>query len=214
MITTSRGLLKCAAAGMFVMSGLLAMNTGAQAQQAPVVPASSGPVVASGEARPVIAWVDFCRRYASECRVDTNEPEQIELTQKSWKTIISTNLRINREIEPVTDMDHWGQIDRWDMAEDGKGDCEEYVLVKRKKLVEAGFPRRALLVTVVIDDENQGHAVLMVRTDRGDFILDNKRNAVLPWQQTGYIYVKRESQHKVAWTSLGGQGSPTVTAAR
>jgi predicted transglutaminase-like cysteine proteinase len=214
MITTSRGLLKYAVAGMFVMSGLLAINTTAQAQQAPVVPASSGPVVASGEAKPVIAWVDFCRRYASECRVDTNEPEQIELTQKSWKTIVSTNLRTNREIEPVTDMDHWGQVDRWDMAEDGKGDCEEYVLVKRKKLVEAGFPRRALLVTVVIDDENQGHAVLMVRTDRGDFILDNKRNAVLPWQQTGYIYVKRESQQKVAWTSLGGQGSPTVTAAR
>jgi predicted transglutaminase-like cysteine proteinase len=214
MIITSRGLLKCAAAGMFVMSGLLGLNTGAQAQTAPVVPASSGPVAASGEAKPVIAWVDFCRRYASECRVDTNEPEQIELTQKNWKTIISTNVRTNRDIEPVTDMDHWGQVDRWDMAEDGKGDCEEYVLVKRKKLVEAGFPRRALLVTVVIDDENQGHAVLMVRTDRGDFILDNKRNAVLPWQQTGYIYVKRESQQKVAWTSLGGQGSPTVTAAR
>lgn len=214
MSVTSRGLLKCAAAGMFVMSGMLATSTGTQAQTAPVVPATSTPVAASGEARPVIAWVDFCRRNPQECRVDTTEPDQIELNQKNWKTIVSTNLRTNREIEPVTDMDHWGQIDRWDMAEDGKGDCEEYVLVKRRKLIEAGIPRRALLVTVVIDDENQGHAVLMVRTNRGDFILDNKRNAVLPWQQTGYIYVKRESQHKVAWTSLGGQGSPTVTAAR
>lgn len=214
MIVTSRGLLNVAAAGMLVVSGMLVMNTGAQAQSSSIVPAVSGPVEASGEAKPVIAWVDFCRRNPSECRVDTTEPDQIDLTQKNWKMIVSTNLRINREIEPVTDMDHWGQIDRWDMAEDGKGDCEEYVLVKRKKLVEAGLPRRALLVTVVIDDENQGHAVLMVRTNRGDFILDNKRNAVLPWQQTGYIYVKRESQQKVAWTSLGGQGSPTVTAAR
>ena len=214
MIKILRGPVSFAITGLFVMGGLLAMNAGAQAQTAPVVPASSGPVIASGEAKPVIAWVDFCRRNPHECRVDAGEPEQVELTQKNWKTIISTNVRTNRDIEPVTDMDHWGQIDRWDMAEDGKGDCEEYVLVKRKKLVEAGFPRRALLVTVVIDDENQGHAVLMVRTDRGDFILDNKRNAVLPWQQTGYIYVKRESQQKVAWTSLGGQGSPTVTAAR
>lgn len=214
MPMTSRGLLKFGAVALLAASGLLGMTASGQAQQAPVVPATSSPVIASGEAKPVIAWVDFCRRYPGECQVDQTEPGHIELTQKLWKTIVSTNLRTNREIEPVTDMDHWGQVDRWDMAEDGRGDCEEYVLVKRKKLVEAGFPRRALLVTVVIDDENQGHAVLMVRTDRGDFILDNKRNAVLPWQQTGYIYVKRESQDKVAWTSLGGQGSPTVTAAR
>jgi predicted transglutaminase-like cysteine proteinase len=54
----------------------------------------------------------------------------------------------------------------------------------------------------------------MVRTDRGDFILDNKRNAVLTWQQTGYVYVKRESQEKVAWTSLGGVAGPVATASR
>jgi predicted transglutaminase-like cysteine proteinase len=30
----------------------------------------------------------------------------------------------------------------------------------------------------------------MVRTDRGDYILDNKTNAILPWQRTGYTYVR------------------------
>jgi predicted transglutaminase-like cysteine proteinase len=66
----------------------------------------------------------------------------------------------------------------------------------------------------VIDDEGEGHAVLMVRTDRGDFILDNKRNAVLPWHQTGYVYVKREGQDSASWVSLGRSTSPTVTANR
>ena len=42
---------------------------------------------------------------------------------------------------------------------------------------------------VVIDGRGDGHAVLMIRTDRGDFVLDNKRNAILPWSQTGYVYV-------------------------
>jgi predicted transglutaminase-like cysteine proteinase len=54
----------------------------------------------------------------------------------------------------------------------------------------------------------------MVRTNRGDFILDNKTNAVLPWHETGYVYVKRESQDGSAWVSLGGVTSPLVTANR
>jgi predicted transglutaminase-like cysteine proteinase len=69
-------------------------------------------------------------------------------------------------------------------------------------------------MTVVIDEKREGHAVLMVRTDRGDFILDNKTNAVLPWHDTGYIYVKREGQGGPAWVSLGGVTSPVATANR
>lgn len=188
--------------------------TSASAQQTGSIPTTSIPASALGDAKAPYAWVEFCRKYASECQVNTNEADRVEMTPALWKMIVGMNHKINREIEPVTDTDHWGVVDRWDLAEDGRGDCEEYVLVKRKKLAQAGIPRRAMLVTVVIDEENAGHAVLMIRTDRGDFILDNKRNSVLPWQQTGYVYVKREAQDKVAWTSLGGAGGPTTTAAR
>jgi predicted transglutaminase-like cysteine proteinase len=192
----------------------LGFGAGAAAAQSASLPTASLPAAAGGDARAPYAWVAFCRKYPGECRVNTAEPDRVELTPKIWKTLVSINHKVNREIEPVTDMDHWGVVDRWDLAEDGRGDCEEYVLVKRKKLAEAGIPRRAMLVTVVIDEENQGHAVLMIRTDRGDFILDNKRNSVLTWQQTGYVYVKREAQDRVGWTSLGGVAGPTTTAAR
>jgi predicted transglutaminase-like cysteine proteinase len=124
------------------------------------------------------------------------------------------NRQVNEAIRPLSDQEHWGVGDRWDLPTDGAGDCEDYQLLKRKLLVEAGFPARALRITVVIDDEGEGHAVLMVRTDRGDFILDNKRNAVLPWHQTGYVYVKREGQDSASWVSLGRSTSPTVTANR
>ena len=80
--------------------------------------------------------------------------------------------------------------------------------------MEAGLPRRALRMTVVIDERGDGHAVLMVRTDRGDFILDNKHQSVLPWHQTGYVYIKREGQDGRAWASLGGAVSPVTTANR
>ena len=62
------------------------------------------------------------------------------------------------------------------------------------------------------DEEGAGHAVMMVRTTRGDFILDNKRNAILPWHKTGYVYIKREGDEGATWASLGGRTSPTMTA--
>ena len=80
---------------------------------------------------------------------------------------------------------------------------------------EAGLPRRAMRMTVVIDELGEGHAVLMVRTNRGDFVLDNKTSSVLPWHRTGYVYIKRESQDTMGWVSLGGiVSSPTTTANR
>ncbi len=184
------------------------MTTGA------LPPMGSLDVARTGDTRPPIGWVQFCgaRSYAPECVVDPSEAEKVDLTPKLWRAVTSVNIRVNRDIEPITDMDHWGVVERWDMAEDGKGDCEEYVLIKRRKLVEAGIPRRALRVVVVIDEENAGHAVLMLRTDKGDFILDNKRNAILAWHQTGYVFVKRESQDKVGWVALGGAAGPQVAS--
>ena len=126
----------------------------------------------------------------------------------------SVNRRVNTTVKPLTDAEHWGVPDSWDFPADGAGDCEDYQLQKRKLLVEAGLPRRAMRMTVVIDEKREGHAVMMVRTNRGDFILDNKTNAVLPWHETGYVYVKRESQDGSAWVSLGGVTSPIVTANR
>lgn len=203
----------------FIGPALVALVIGAgatqvKAQSAGSVPVASLPISASGEARAPYAWSDFCKRMSSECRVNTGEPERVEMTAKLWKTVVAVNGKINREIEPVTDQEHWGVVDHWDLPDDGKGDCEDYALLKRKRLAEAGIPRRAMLMTVVIDEENAGHAVLMIRTDRGDFILDNKRNAILPWNQTGYVYVKRESQYQTGWTSLGGAQTPTVASVR
>lgn len=197
------------------LAGLLAL-AGAQpalAQQG-AYPVASLPIAAIGEARAPYAWNDLCKRTPAECRVDVSEAERVEMTPKLWKTILTLNNRINREIEAETDQDHWGVVDHWGIPTDGKGDCEDYALLKRQRLAELGIPRRAMRMTVVIDEENAGHAVLMIRTDRGDFILDNKRNAVLPWGQTGYVFVKRESELRTGWTSLGGAQTPTVASIR
>ena len=184
----------------------------AQTQSGSILPGVSQPVARVGTARPIKGWIRFCEQNPAECAVDPDEPTTIDLTAKHWQTLNRVNQQVNGAIKAKTDMDHWGVEDIWDFAEDGYGDCEDYQLVKRRRLVEAGFPRRALRMTVVIDEEGAGHAVMTARTSRGDFILDNKRNAVLPWNKTGYVYIKREGDEGSAWASLGGRTSPTMTA--
>src|SRR5216684_4346526 len=92
-------------------------------------------------------------------------------------------------------------------------DCEDYVLLKRRMLMEAGWPREALLITVVRETSGDGHAVLTVRTDRGDFVLDNQNAAIVLWSESGYRFVKRQSQSDPnIWVSLGDPRPSAATA--
>jgi len=200
-------------AGALFGLGLLAQNGGAQAQTLAALP-NARPIEHIGVARPVLGWVKFCERHPDECRVDVSEPALVTMTPQVWRAIVLTNRRVNARIKPKTDKDHFGVVDSWDFPDDGYGDCEDYQLLKRRLLAQQGLSRRAMRMTVVIDDQGEGHAVLMVRSDRGDFILDNKTNAVLAWNQTGYVFVKREGQDDTAWASLGGLTSPVTTANR
>lgn len=192
-----------------------------QRQQA-ALPAQVTVAPTNDESRAPIGWVQFCRDMPSECTLNENEAELITLTPQVWRSLQKTNSDVNKVIQPMTDADHHGVPELWSLPTDGKGDCEDYALLKRKKLAEMGIPRRALLMTVVIDDQG-GHAVLTVRTNRGDFILDNKRNAILSWDATGYRFVKREAQFKQAnatttsangWVALSDPGPAISTAGR
>jgi predicted transglutaminase-like cysteine proteinase len=218
--TSAQPLARSGLLGTFIKSiapGLVALallaGGGAQAQTLASLP-TSRPIENSGAARPVVGWVKFCERHPDECRVDVSEPAVVAMTPQVWRIIALVNRRINARIKAMTDREHWGVVDSWDFPDDGYGDCEDYQLLKRRSLAAQGLPRRAMRMTVVIDEQGEGHAVLMIRTDRGDFILDNKTNAVLPWAQTGYVFVKREGQDDAAWSSLGGIGSPVTTANR
>jgi predicted transglutaminase-like cysteine proteinase len=113
----------------------------------------------------------------------------------------------------MTDMDHWGVVEKWSYPDDGYGDCEDYALLKRRMLTEAGWPREALLMTVVREKSGDGHAVLTVKTDKGEFILDNQETKILLWSETSYRYVKRQSQSDPnRWVALGDP-RPTVATA-
>ena len=113
----------------------------------------------------------------------------------------------------MTDLEHWGVVERWSYPDDGYGDCEDYVLLKRRMLIQAGWPRQALLITVVRDKRGDGHAVLTVKTDKGEFILDNQHEEILLWSETSYRFVKRQSQTDPnVWVSLGDPRPAVSTA--
>jgi predicted transglutaminase-like cysteine proteinase len=135
------------------------------------------------------------------------------MTQAAWRDLLKVNRWVNETIKPMTDMDHWGVIEKWSIPTDGYGDCEDYVLLKRKMLIDAGWPREALLITVVRDRKGEGHAVLTVKTDKGEFVLDNQNESVVAWTETGYRFVKRQSQSDPnVWVSLG-DNHPAVSTA-
>lgn len=194
----------------------LMLPSGLKAQTATALPSLSGPGAIKNHAvKPVPGWIIFCRQRPGECAINSSDPATIGLTPQVWETLARVNRQVNAAIKPMTDMEHWGVVDHWGFAEDGYGDCEDYQLVKRERLVAAGFPRRALRMTAVIDRDGEPHAVMMVRTNQGDFVLDNKRDAILPWRQTGYIYLQREGSTGSTWVSIGRTfTSPVATAGR
>jgi len=163
--------------------------------------------------RPPIGWTEFCVEYYPECKTTPSVPRDILLTTQAWKQLKRINLWVNTHVKPMTDMDHWGVVERWNYPDDGYGDCEDYVLLKRRLLIQLGWPRESLLVTVVLANEDEGHAVLTVTTDKGDYVLDNEREDILPWSETGYHFVKRQSQFDPnVWVSLIDPQSVTATA--
>ncbi|WP_036283595.1 transglutaminase-like cysteine peptidase [Methylocystis sp. ATCC 49242] len=186
------------AAGLLCLAASGVIARPAAATYAPVGPETSVP----------FGWVDFCQRYASECREGDGGAREIEWTDAARRRIEKINAWVNRNIDPVSDRDHWGVVDEWDYPTDGKGDCEDYALLKRRMLIEDGFPSGALLLTVVKDEHGDGHSILTVRTDRGDYVLDNLTGGVKPWSSAPYRFVKRQSQASPnVWVSIGAPTS-------
>ena len=161
-----------------------------------------------------IGWVQFCHDNPADCRQRPSQARRLTLTSAAFAQLAQVNLAVNQEIEQVEDRDHYGVEEFWTYPVDGKGDCEDLVLEKRRRLIALGVPREALLITVVRDLNGDGHAILTVVTDRGDYVLDNNNNEVKLWHETGYRFIKRQAQTDPnQWVSLNGGGAGPIQVA-
>ncbi len=156
-----------------------------------------------GDTLPPIGYVNFCREHQADCQPQPKFADRVQLTAAKFRELEQINTQVNTSVQPVTDMELYHKVEYWTYPTKHKGDCEDYVLLKQRLLIERGWPESTLLITVVRDENNEGHAVLTVRTDKGDFILDNKRSEILRFADTPYTYIKRQSERNpLVWISL------------
>ena len=168
----------------------------------------------TGTANPPIGHYDFCKTNQSECRPTSGDAGPMTLTEKRWRQILDINFTVNTQYQPMTDQEIYGVEEKWAYPTTA-ADCEDYVLEKRKRLIEKGVAPSDLLITVVLQPNGEGHAVLTVRTDRGEFVLDNMRNKVLLWSETEYTYLKRQaSDNPGRWVKIQDGRSSAVGSVR
>ena len=155
----------------------------------PVLFSAVGPVI-----KPPASWLQFCTEHPADCRPNVDASREVVLTPDLLRQLYSINSFSNTRVKWTSDADLYHKPEHWALPLD-RGDCEDIVLLKRRLLAHAGWPVGALLVTVVEEpnERHERHAVLTVRTDRGELILDNQTPEILFWYETNYRYQMRQS---------------------
>lgn len=165
-----------------------------------------------GTVQPPYGFVLFCQSFPQECADGTPAEQRVAATPDKLAELDAINRSVNKAIEPATDMEIYGVSEHWTIPKT-RGDCEDYALLKRRLLIERGWPVGAMLMTVVRDEKGEGHAVLTARTTQGDFILDNKNDDIKVWHKTPYEFVMRQSYlNAKVWMSLDPRHGSMLTA--
>jgi len=204
----THGLWRLRSLGVYAL--LLVAMTGTATQAA-----DPGAMVTGGLTSQPIGHYDFCRINPDECSIRMRHHGPLVLNESLLATVTKINAAVNKAVRPMSDFDIYGRDEVWAYPVQGVGDCEDYVLEKRRQLAEAGVPLSNLLITVVRKQDGEGHAVLTLRTNRGDMVLDNLHDDMLPWHETGYRYLKRQSsEHTGRWVTLIEDQNMLVGAVR
>jgi len=179
----------------------------------PAVPATapaSTEMAIAGVIMPPSGYLDYCMRNPTECpstERDATQPEA--LTPVRWSELDRVNTMVNASVRYVTDARLYDREEYWTYP-NGRGDCEDFVLAKRKMLLDRGWRAETLLIGVALDLEGLRHAVLIAATDKGDFVLDNQLERVVAWSETGYTWEKRQTAaNPNIWVALTGDAVPT-----
>ena len=160
-----------------------------------------------------VGHAEFCQHRPDECRANPDPVAAVSLNEGLWQQLLAVNAGVNQAVVPVTDQELYQVAEFWTYP-NGYGDCEDYALAKRRALIEAGWPASTLLMAVVKQANGEGHAVLMVRTDRGDLVLDNQIGTVDLWSQTPYKFIKRQSQANAGqWVDMIDTRDIVITTA-
>lgn len=176
---------------------------GCATQTAEIMPVASPMPESLTQAPTPAGFIGFCTRFSSQCTEAPGRATSVALTDQSWKNLVRINHSVNSAIWPQDDEKHYGRGEYWTIPTDGYGDCDDYAVTKRKDLIDAGFPAPALRLAVVYSPQAGRHAVLTVKTDKGDLVLDNLRDDIVSWNATGFVWIERQAaSNPMIWSSL------------
>ena len=150
------------------------------------------------------AGVMFCQANPDECAAKRSRHTQLEvnLTEERFAKLQRVNLTVNRAIRPQNDNTAAGDV--WSLAPQA-GDCEDYALTKRHELIAQGWPANTLRLAVAYTAFGEGHMVLVVKTNSGDLVLDNRFDAIRRWDKTGLKWVMIQSaSNPKKWMAVAG----------
>jgi predicted transglutaminase-like cysteine proteinase len=136
-----------------------------------------------------------------------SQPSKPAFLDKSQMKLVNTlNRDVNREVQKANDFDLYGLLEFWSLPRviDGKmyGDCEDYALEKRRRLLAAGVPAEAMSMAVAVTARGESHAVLLVRFESGDWVLDNLTPWATPWGDLNYRWIERQAPGSLEWKKV------------
>lgn len=116
------------------------------------------------------------------------------LDASGWRLVNGVNRRVNRQIRHTDDIRNFGVQDYWTVprGDRARGDCEDFVLAKRRALIEAGVPAAALSIAIVDTRGGESHAVLLIAAEQGEFVLDSLTPWVTRWDRVNYVWRERQ----------------------
>ena len=132
---------------------------------------------------------------------------RIEAPAEILQIVKKINQQVNDRMTWKSDQDVYGMEERWTMplafGLGHFGDCEDFALEKRRLLLEQGVPAGALALATTTSKATGSHALLVVRTTNGDYVLDNTNPWVLPWTETDYKWITiQEGEHLLEWRAV------------
>lgn len=150
-------------------------------------------VQAAGAQSP-LGFKIFCLKYPNECKAGGKS--SLSMTDATMQTLKRVNLSVNNAIRPKNDS---RGKDVWTLNA-STGDCEDYVITKRSRLIKMGLPAGALRIAYAKTRAGEGHAVLIVKTSQGDYVLDNRTNAIKLKAQAGLRFISISGANPKSWT--------------
>lgn len=147
---------------------------------------------------------NLCGKYLWACSVSGVSDR---LTQSDIDEVKRVNLRVNRQTRSIEDQSQYRKADYWTLPSRRGGDCEDFALLKKKQLIQVGIAPERLLIATVLDRNGNSHAVLVLRADTGDYVLDNLTNKIKSWQETRYMFLRMQSPDRAnAWVGVLAKG--------